>query len=595
MKHWGWVLLMAASVLNAQPMPPELTLEGGSVVPGGRFEFAKIPELALIRGIPQVVQLGFYQIDPGNPWAAGDVERKTGWLSNHPTQLVDATTGTPVVTNIVTYHEQTAELKYNGTWSGDVTVRIKKIGTSVQSEPFRIRVLTPMNVWGDQAAEINEQKGWNAVVCLRTFSECRQVFRGGTTDVAPLVVFITPGTYGGQDWYISSRRYSYILGDPNNRPTLLGDEISGSRKSMFYIANLNMKDAGILHSGALVGYPNTIIVRSVYQCCETRDNNGIFNPNGTTGEDVWSVYWHASESKGMGGAGNTTHAAYIEGRPKSLFDVNNVRFLGTRGSSAVKTTMNELNVRHSHFQVAESMEDLENGVCIHPGPATGCLMHTPIDVPGYSNVTVYANRFLVWRGPTVGVGTARGGILAGAIFIRNRANSLGSDTPNYPNTSWNPPVSTQRTKLPPCLRWDGTAATFVADNFWRDIRSKPLDSETNPCTFKHFVSFNHFVQLPGSLGVYALRDDGTYPNVVTSQFATTINILRNHPLWAERSTNFLYGNTYEGFDEKRSLYQLNREPNVRNIAPLAYWPRQGPDDFPRVNEVKGELPPWFKL
>ena len=76
-----------------QPTAPELSLNGGTVVPGGRFEFAKIPELVLIRGLPQVVQMGFYQVDPSNPWPAGDVERASGWLSNHPTRLVDAASG----------------------------------------------------------------------------------------------------------------------------------------------------------------------------------------------------------------------------------------------------------------------------------------------------------------------------------------------------------------------------------------------------------------------------------------------------------------------------------------------------------------------
>jgi hypothetical protein len=104
------------------------------------------------------------------------------------------------------------------------------------------------------------------------------------------------------------------------------------------------------------------------------------------------------------------------------------------------------------------------------------------------------------------------------------------------------------------------------------------------------------VQVPGSLGVYAVRDDGTYAAKATSQFSTTVNIYRTSPFWSERSTNFLFGNTFEGFNEGRSLYELNREPNVRYIEPLSYWPRNGPDQYPRVVETPGEeLPPWFKL
>ena len=65
-------------------------------------------------------------------------------------------------------------------------------------------------------------------------------------------MYITPGTYRGQDWYLG-RRYIYVLGDPNTRPTLAGDELSGPRKEMFYVANLNLIDTNIYFTGALAG------------------------------------------------------------------------------------------------------------------------------------------------------------------------------------------------------------------------------------------------------------------------------------------------------------------------------------------------------
>jgi hypothetical protein len=95
-------------------------------------------------------------------------------------------------------------------------------------------------------------------------------------------------------------------------------------------------------------------------------------------------------------------------------------------------------------------------------------------------------------------------------------------------------------------------------------------------------------------GVPILRDDGTYPATVTSQFAVRMDILRNHALWVERSTNFMFGNTYE-IPEGQQKYKLTENTPVRNIAPLSFWPRSEPDDFPRVVELTGELPPWFKL
>jgi hypothetical protein len=442
---FGAVLLLFACSIHAQPLPPELTLTVGEA--GSRFEFARIPELALVRGVPQVVQLGFYQIDPGNRWPAGDLERASGWQSSRPTQLVDAVSGAAV--SQFGYGATTGELTYNGAWSGDITVRLKEAFGSARSEPFRIRVLTPTVVYGDNVVSINAQKGWNARLCPRetvSFATCRQNFTGGSSDAAPLVVFFTPGTYGGQDWYISTRRFSYILGDPNTRPTLLGDAVSGSQKEMFYVANLTMRDSQIAYTGGLSGATNTLIVRSVYQCCESTDQNGIVNPNKTSNIDQHNIFWHASESRSMGSPGNTTHPGYLETRPKSYLDVNNLRMLGSRGSSGIKMTVAVFKLRHSLLQVAESLDKIADGVCTHPGYSDGCLMHTPVDFPGFTDATLYGNRFVVWRGPTAGVPAGRSGVLAGTIFIRQRGKSIGSDTPNYPDVSWNPPVSTPRTE-----------------------------------------------------------------------------------------------------------------------------------------------------
>ena len=67
MRALATLLLTALSVTAvAQPSAPELllTINEPDAVVGGRFEFTKIPELVFVRGIPQIVQLGFYQVDP---------------------------------------------------------------------------------------------------------------------------------------------------------------------------------------------------------------------------------------------------------------------------------------------------------------------------------------------------------------------------------------------------------------------------------------------------------------------------------------------------------------------------------------------------
>ena len=98
MKALLLLLLLAALSVAAQPQAPELTLTVNEPdrPATGRFAFGRIPELVLIRGLAQTVQLGYLQIDHTNPWPAGDVERASGWFSNRPTRLVDATSGAPV-------------------------------------------------------------------------------------------------------------------------------------------------------------------------------------------------------------------------------------------------------------------------------------------------------------------------------------------------------------------------------------------------------------------------------------------------------------------------------------------------------------------
>ena len=218
------LLLLVAFPLSAQPQAPELALDGE-----GRFEFAQVPELTFIRGIAETQSTGLFQIDPANPWPAG--EPKAGvWRSRRPTQLVDTATGQPVNSNILTYQALTGDVVYAGTWSGDVAARLQTTDGAVKSAPFRIRVLTPTTVYGVAAGQVNAAKGWDARVCEApgvSFGTCRSSgkFYGGGSDVAPLVIFVTHGTYAS-DFFLGKKRFVYLVGDPNEWPTFTGDTVS---------------------------------------------------------------------------------------------------------------------------------------------------------------------------------------------------------------------------------------------------------------------------------------------------------------------------------------------------------------------------------
>ena len=224
-----------------------------------------------------------------------------------------------------------------------------------------------------------------------SFVDCRKTFTGGTTDDAPLVVFVTPGSYTGDFWISSGRRFVYVLGDPTNWPTLSGDTIAISSYELAQVRNFKLRSTHIGSGGNRKDAPSTLLLSNIDQCCETKNVfNGIMNASGLTAVPVDDPHVECHELLD-GLVWNTFHAMYLEGRPLAKLEVNNIRILGTRASSGLKTTMQDVAIRHSLFSVSDDPGD----------PSTGMLMHTPIDVPAPSRLVVYGNTFLLYRASTV--------------------------------------------------------------------------------------------------------------------------------------------------------------------------------------------------
>jgi len=549
----------------------------------GRFEFAPVPEHAFVVGLPETVQLGIWQLDPANPWPAGEQTRSTGWASRFPTRLVDAETGKAVPG--LEYDGRTGELRSTGDGARDLSVRLERTDARIASNTFRIRVLTPTHVFGDGAAAANREHRWGAKVCEppMPFAACRKSFKGaGSSDAAPLVVHITPGSYTG-DFFLGNQRFVYVLGDPQKWPQLNRDSLDVGRFERATFHNLALNSTRIGSPSARDDAPSTMLLSSIRQCCEIAVRNGVSNPHGVT-KQPWTVTVWNFEGSGMGDPGNTVHQFYIEGRPQSTFELNNVRILGTRGSSAIKSTMQNVAVRHSLLSVSETPGDVSGG----------SLMHTPIDVPAVSSLVVYGNRFLLYRAPTTKNKPGRQGVLSGAIFLRLRKPGLkGSDIPAYPDLSWDPPRSSQTTMSSPGEGWSAGPETYISEDFWKAVRKRPVTDPANPLTFKHFVGFNRFEQLPGSLPVTVLRDDGTRPAEPVNQFGPG-RPLRVPPAWVERSVTFLAGNELDGFGEQ-PRFELRSSEHMKEPAAGANWPRSKEEDFPHTFTVDGELPAWFRL
>lgn len=579
-----WVIASGALAFGApvlaqpsQPLSPVL-----SDAAAKRFEFAPIPELVFVRGIAETMQLGAFQLDHNNRWPPGDLTRSSGWASNRPTRLLDSA-GQPVT--MFGYNAANGELTYNGTWSGEILAKVQTLDGLVQSNEFRIRVLTPTVVYGNNAGLVNTERGWGAKTCEGiTFALCRQTkfgSSGGSSYSAPLVVFITSGRYQ-QDWFLGSKRFVYVLGNHASRPVLVGDRLTVQAMELFQARNLNFETSRLGNTAPRTDVASHMIVSNVRQCCENGANDGIVNPHGRTLQP-WKITLWSYESVGMGDRGNTKHAVYLEGRPLSTLEIINTRWMGSQGSSSVKTTMQNVSIRHSLFSVSEIPGDL----------ATGYLTHTPIDIPAFSNLIVYGNEFQIWRGPTVNTPVGRTGVLAGTVFLRLRKASLGSDIPAYPNVSWTPPVSSQTTASSPGGGWSAGPETYVNPAFWADVKAKPITDPANIFSFKQFIGFNKVIQLPTSLPVTFLRNDGTHAVRALDQFGPG-QPLRVPLEWVERSNSFLYGNTF--VNHTGAVTKLNDSELMKNPAPGSQWPRDEDHEFPHAVTITDEvLPPWFKL
>ena len=277
----------------------------------------QLPELTFIRGIAETQPTGMFQVDYSNPWPAG-VPKAGTWRSRRPTQLIDTATNQPVNSNIVTYGALTGDVHYAGTWSGDITARIQTTDGAVRSTPFRIRVLTPTTVYGVAAAQVNTAKNWGAKVCEApgvSFGTCRSTgkFYGGGSDVAPLVIFVTAGTYSS-DFFLGKKRYVYLVGDPNEWPRFVGDTISVNLPERYVIRNFELHATRIAHGSGKPSWPMSSYFSNVRQCCETRDLNGIVNNIGST-PAPWLVQIWNFVSSGMGSKGKYKTRAVPGGPP----------------------------------------------------------------------------------------------------------------------------------------------------------------------------------------------------------------------------------------------------------------------------------------
>jgi hypothetical protein len=238
----------------------------------------------------------------------------------------------------------------------------------------------------------------------------------------------------------------------------------------------------------------------------------------------------------MGGTGNTRHQFYLEGRPNTHVFMNNIRITGTRGCSAIKSTQFNNVIRNSYISTL-----------LDPSrPDLGLRAAKLIDIASAGETVLFNNEFIGARTD------ARGGVASALVFMRARRSLWGSDSPAYPDLSWeNVQTSVNGGGYLAPEGFTAGPETFVNRAFWDVVRSYNLGDPANPYSFKKFISYNTFRWLDeGERHSGAYRDDGTAPRTAAQQFSNAELWGTVTDNWAERSVGFFANNSYFGWTEE---------------------------------------------
>jgi hypothetical protein len=565
------------------------------------LRFAEVHEIVFVRGYPDKEQMGIFQLDTRNRWTPGDLENRSGWRARVDTQL-----------NIVegslsglTYDPSSAILRYDGTGSGTqtVTVTLSAPTEDSESEQFNIRILQPTIAWGDRADTRFPGIGLDSSAVR--WSEMQKSIVSGASYDSPNVLLVTQGTYS-DDFYISNgKRNLYIIGEPGQRPKMIGGNLKLDDVETGYLKNLELQDTVVDSSKFPLDRPVNVYYTQIYQHDSTRELNGFGSPD-YEGDSRYGIakapgiqkhwFWNFHGAQ-MGGLGNLRHQFYMHGRPDGHLIINNVRIDGSRNCSIVKSTKYFNSVRNSRL----------SALLDESRPAVGKRADKLLDIATAGEIVLYNNEL-------VGAYTAGSkGTQHGLITLRARRTWWGADSPAYPDVSLSPPTTSvaEGGYLAPAGFTAGPE-TFMSEAFWTTVRSYDLGDPNNPYSFKKFISHNTFRWIDEGMGRRsALVDDGTAPRTAKS-LGSVAEIWGTVPRnWSERSVSFLANNRYIGWEESDmsspgrwfdvETYTSESLVEFSGPGPYAYPPakrtliRVGGEQTPQSAPGYVGLPGWFKM
>lgn len=574
------------------------------------YGFSEIHELVFINGIAETIPLGQFVVDPNNPWVPGDLE---GALWTPAVSTVLRSGGLNVSDSWLTCDPATLVLAYSGQAvtgaARDYIVYLES--PTATSMLFRIRILNPTHIYGvgTAAADKVAEMGWTGRA-MSTDTDDWNTGSGsvmlvdssiGLTDATPRVVYLCSGTYPYQGYNLSENRktepstttYIYICGDPV-RPLLtrpefiegdpdaqgLGQMGQQALAAMTYFKNLDLWRITISMTSLTSSYKSHLILLNVRQQGCNRQQNGIgtsfdYHPDPYPGVSrtpaaadavdsspgtYFKTWMTQVEGRGNGGTGNTTHQMYIEGNGATYLYLNNCLFAGARGCSTVKSITPYNTVRNCLIAAAPDFDS---------GYASETDSNIPwadklLDIKGAGiDLVVYNNDFRC--AATSSKGTLR------AIYWRNRQTAYGSNIPPYPGLQYSPPLTRESEWGEGTLPISGFSqgvATFTNPDYWASAAALPKESIQNTRMFRKFVGYNTFrvERTPYSTTRAMIRDDGTHPIEVETQFSATQYALGVPEEWLERSVTHYCNNRFPNHQNASQVFMTPVSPGDWYIA-----------------------------
>jgi hypothetical protein len=395
----------------------------------------------------------------------------------------------------------------------------------------------PTHVFGQGARDYAAAKGWTSAAIIEDLTLNPKFGADGLTEETRRVIAVAPGHYKGVAGFVGKRRFVNVLAPDGAKLEDMTLSIQLGRE--FVLRGFEYVNTAITFGSYAKDGP-TLFHVSGYQHSMKGYRSGVANASDQ------SDYEHRIElvdftQDGVGSTDNHEHGVYVHGRPNGRLIVRRYRGYGARGCSLIKS-----DARFCELMDGETYTLSQRNP---EGPNT----HTHVDLASACDLVMDGWMFDMYRWRNSERPSAFRGTQTAGVFMRNRREIFGDDSPVYGSPEF----------------WD--------DAFWARVRSVDRACPVHPYTRKHFFANISAIVREGSQPLPWLADHGLIPTRALSQFGLSEK-LANHPLYTDRAVNFLNLPTINAINCLPP--DMTGHDAVGSVQEGAIWPRTSPLQYP---------------